>query len=146
MSGCTVPAVEIRTPRLRLRPFEVADLPARLALGAAPEFYRFIGGKFHCGAPWSPYGVTVALKDCADHGTDGSTALVENLLTYGNLAQKHSPTGWPSFTGWPTHDSNTHESTYWKWLERAWRGGLRLMVNDVVENRGHHYGSQLDPF
>jgi RimJ/RimL family protein N-acetyltransferase len=45
MSGCTVPAVEIRTPRLRLRPFEVADLPARLALGAAPEFYRFIGGK-----------------------------------------------------------------------------------------------------
>ena len=97
--------------------------------------YRFIGGKFHCGAPWSPYGVTVALKDCADHGSDGSTALVENLLTYGDLTHKHSPTGWPSFKGWPTHNSNTHESTYWKWLERAWRGGLRLMVNDVVENR-----------
>ncbi|MBJ7471519.1 MAG: membrane dipeptidase, partial [Solirubrobacteraceae bacterium] len=51
------------------------------------------------------------------------------------LTTKHDTTGWPSFKGWPTHDSNTHESTYWKWIERAWRGGLRLMVNDLVENR-----------
>ncbi|MBJ7470321.1 MAG: hypothetical protein JHD16_03430, partial [Solirubrobacteraceae bacterium] len=58
--------------------------------------YRFIGGKFHCGRPWSPYGVSVAMKDCPDHGTDGSTALVENLLTYGNLTTKHDTTGWPS--------------------------------------------------
>ncbi|MBA3261586.1 MAG: membrane dipeptidase [Thermoleophilaceae bacterium] len=28
-----------------------------------------------------------------------------------------------------------HEGTYWKWIERAWRSGLRLMVNDLVENR-----------
>ncbi len=97
--------------------------------------YRFLGGRFHCGRPWSPYGVTVALKDCPDHGADGSTALVENLISYGDLNHRHSASGWPTFAGWPTHDSQTHESTYWKWIERAWRGGLRLMVNDLVENR-----------
>ena len=47
----------------------------------------------------------------------------------------HSPQGWPSFAGWPRDESQTHEGTYWKWIERAWRCGLRLMVNDLVENR-----------
>lgn len=98
--------------------------------------YRFLGGKFHCGRPWSPYGAAAALTDCPDHGTDGSTAIVENLLSHdGNLGARHPGGGWPDFRGWPSHDSLTHESTYWKWIERAWRGGLRLMVNDLVENR-----------
>lgn len=97
--------------------------------------YRFLGGRFHCGRPWSPYGAAAALTDCPDHGADGSTAIVENLLSHGTLAARHPGGGWPSFRGWPSHDSLTHESTYWKWIERAWRGGLRLMVNDLVENR-----------
>lgn len=97
--------------------------------------YRFLGGRFHCGRPWSPYGAAAALTDCADHGHDGSTAIVENLLSHGTLAAQHPGGGWPNFRGWPSHGSMTHESTYWKWIERAWRGGLRLMVNDLVENR-----------
>ena len=97
--------------------------------------YRFIGGRFHCGRPWSPYGAAAALTDCPDHGADGSTAIVENLLSHGTLGARHAGGGWPSFRGWPSHGSMTHESTYWKWIERAWRGGLRLMVNDLVENR-----------
>ena len=28
----------------------------------------------------------------------------------------------------------THEGTYWKWLERSWRGGQRILVNLLVEN------------
>ena len=28
----------------------------------------------------------------------------------------------------------THEQTYYRWIERAWRGGLRLYVNLFVEN------------
>ena len=31
--------------------------------------------------------------------------------------------GWPSFAGWPRDESQTHEGTYWKWIERAWRSG-----------------------
>jgi microsomal dipeptidase-like Zn-dependent dipeptidase len=97
--------------------------------------FQFLGGKFHCGRPWSPYGVTVALRDCIDHGIHGETAIFENFLSTGNPIGTHSTDGWPSFAGWPRHDSLTHESTYWKWIERAWRGGLRIMVNDLVENR-----------
>jgi microsomal dipeptidase-like Zn-dependent dipeptidase len=97
--------------------------------------FEFLGGRFHCGRPWSPYGVTVALVDCPDHYPDGSGAVVENFLATGSPVGTHSPEGWPSFAGWPRDESLTHEGTYWKWIERAWRSGLRIMVNDLVENR-----------
>ena len=61
--------------------------------------------------------------------------MVENFLSTGSPVGTHSPEGWPSFAGWPRDESQTHEGTYWKWIERAWRSGLRLMVNDLVENR-----------
>jgi hypothetical protein len=97
--------------------------------------FEFLGGRFHCGRPWSPYGVTDALKDCPDHAPDGRFALAENLLSYGTLTGTHSNDGWPNFDGWPKYFSLTHEGTYWKGIERAWRGGLRIMVADLVENR-----------
>ncbi|MDQ3148051.1 MAG: Coagulation factor 5/8 type domain-containing protein [Actinomycetota bacterium] len=97
--------------------------------------FRFLGGKFHCGRPWSPYGVAVALDDCADHKPNGAEAVVENFLRTGTPVGTHDIHGWPTFAGWPRPESLTHEGTYWKWIERAWRGGLRIMVNDLVENR-----------
>jgi microsomal dipeptidase-like Zn-dependent dipeptidase len=97
--------------------------------------FEFLGGRFHCGRPWSPYGVTVALRDCADHYPNGEGAVVENFFATGGPVGTHSPEGWPSFAGWPRDESQTHEGTYWKWIERAWRSGLRIMVNDLVENR-----------
>ncbi len=97
--------------------------------------FRFLGGKFHCGRPWSPYGVTVALEDCLDHQPNGAAAAAENLFATGVPVGTHDTDGWPSFLGWPRHDSLTHEGTYWRWIERAWRGGLRVMVTDLVENR-----------
>jgi microsomal dipeptidase-like Zn-dependent dipeptidase len=33
--------------------------------------------------------------------------------------------GAPYFNGWPKWHSTTHQQTYYPWLERAWRGGLR---------------------
>jgi microsomal dipeptidase-like Zn-dependent dipeptidase len=102
--------------------------------------FEFLGGRFHCGRPWSPYGVSVALKDCPDHGARGRLALAENLVSTGSLTGMHSSQGWPNFgspdlPGWPRYDSLTHEGTYWKGIERAWRAGLRVMVVDLVENR-----------
>ena len=97
--------------------------------------FQFLGGRFHCGRPWSPYGVTVAMSDCVDHQPDGSAAVVENFFNTGTPVGTHSTEGWPSFAGWPRDESQTHEGTYWKWIERAWRAGLRIMVNDLVENR-----------
>ena len=100
-----------------------------------PTAFEFLGGRFHCGRPWSRYGAADALTDCPDHGVNGATAFAENLLSTGNLFGNHSNKGWPDFDGWPRHDSLTHEGTYWKGIERAWRGGLRIMVADLVENR-----------
>jgi microsomal dipeptidase-like Zn-dependent dipeptidase len=42
--------------------------------------------------------------------------------------------GAPLFNGWPKWTSTTHQQAYYKWLERAWRGGLRLTVVLAVQN------------
>jgi hypothetical protein len=97
--------------------------------------FEFLGGKAHCGRPWSPYGAPYALVDCPDHQAgNGCGAVLENAL-YGNPVRCHDPVGWPTFRDWPHHHSLTHEQTYYKWIERAYMGGLRVMVNLFVENR-----------
>jgi hypothetical protein len=94
--------------------------------------FEFLGGRAHCGKPWDPYGVQYALVDCPDHSaTGGYGALLETALSE---RVGHDPVGWPTFKDWPAPDSLTHEGTYWKWMERSWRGGLRVFVNLLVEN------------
>ncbi|MGN6695438.1 MAG: Coagulation factor 5/8 type domain-containing protein [Aquihabitans sp.] len=135
-SGCTpFPEVEVGAVGT---PFKGASptAPVKGFLDAHTHIsaFRFLGGKFHCGRPWSPYGVTVALEDCVDHQPNGAAAAAENLFATGVPVGTHDTDGWPTFKGWPRWDSLTHEGTYWKWIERAWRGGLRIVVNDLVEN------------
>ncbi|MEK6277005.1 MAG: peptidase [Actinomycetota bacterium] len=96
--------------------------------------FEFLGGSVHCGRPWHRYGAPYALVDCADHQPNGCAAVLENVL-YGNPARCHDPVGWPTFKDWPHHASLTHEQSYYKWLERAWRGGQRVFVNLFVENK-----------
>jgi hypothetical protein len=94
--------------------------------------FEFLGGEVHCGRPWSPYGVEVALRDCPDHEmSDGKGALLEAFLSG---RPTHDPVGWPTFKDWPAPDSLTHEGTYYKWMERSWRAGQRILVNLLVEN------------
>ncbi|MEX2195035.1 MAG: hypothetical protein WD844_07095 [Thermoleophilaceae bacterium] len=97
--------------------------------------FEFLGGRAHCGRPWHPYGVEQALVDCPDHYVaNGAAAVLENVLSYGSPVGTHDPVGWPTFEDWPHHASLTHEQSYYKWLERAWMGGLRVFVNLMVEN------------
>ena len=97
--------------------------------------FEFLGGRAHCGRPWHPYGAPYALVDCPDHQVgNGCGAVLENAL-FGNPVRCHDPVGWPTFKDWPHHESLTHEQTYYKWVERAHMGGLRLFVNLFVENR-----------
>ena len=96
--------------------------------------FEFLGGRVHCGRPWHPYGVTSALVDCPDHEPMGAGAIGENVLSYGNPVGTHDTRGWPTLKDWPHHASLTHEQTYYRWLERSYRGGLRLMVNLLVDN------------
>lgn len=94
--------------------------------------FEFLGGQVHCGRPWHTWGVAFALRDCPDHElTTGKGALVEAFLSG---QPTHDPVGWPTFKDWPAPHSLTHEGTYYKWMERSWRGGQRLLVNLLVEN------------
>ncbi len=102
--------------------------------------FRFLSGGAHCGKPWSPYGVTEALVDCPDHRATGGVNALEAALTG---EPRHDPVGWPTFVDWPAPESLTHEGTYYKWMERSWRGGLRLFTNLLVEN---NQLCQLYPF
>ena len=97
--------------------------------------FEFFGGRAHCGRPWHRYGVVYALRDCPDHFPYGAGAILENTASFGNPLHLHDPVGWPTFKDWPNHKSLTHEQVYYKWLERAWMGGLRIFVNLLVENK-----------
>ena len=94
--------------------------------------FEFLGGAAHCGKPWDRFGAPYALVDCPDHTvTGGYGAILEDALSG---ETHHDPVGWPTFTDWPAPNSLTHEGTYYKWLERSWRGGQRIFVNLLVEN------------
>ena len=81
--------------------------------------YEFLGGGAHCGRPFHRYGAPYALVDCPDHGPGGNTAVFENA-TYEDSVGGHDTVGWPTFRDWPHPLSQTHEQTYYKWMERAW--------------------------
>jgi microsomal dipeptidase-like Zn-dependent dipeptidase len=94
--------------------------------------FEFLGGDAHCGKPWDRFGVPYALVDCLDHTVSGGYGGVLEDALSGKA--HHDPIGWPTFKDWPAPDSLTHEGTYYKWLERSWRGGQRIFVNLLVEN------------
>jgi len=94
------------------------------------------GGETISGEPFDRYGIAQALGRDADvHGPDGSLDVTGNLLRSGNPVGTHDTHGWPTFAGWPVFDTNTHQQTYYKWLERAWMAGERLVVAMTVEDR-----------
>ena len=94
------------------------------------------GGLVLSGENFDPFGITVALgSDAAVHGPDGSLDVTGNLLRSGRPAGTHDTRGWPSFTGWPVYDTYTHQQVYYRWLQRAWMGGLRLVTAQLVEDQ-----------
>ncbi|WP_233288863.1 hypothetical protein [Kitasatospora sp. MBT63] len=90
------------------------------------------GGRLMCGKAFSDRGIADALKDCPEHYPDGSHAVFDYIMNGGD--GRHDPVGWPTFKDWPAYGSLTHTQTYYAWVERAWRGGQRVLVNDLVSN------------
>ncbi|WP_436495778.1 galactose-binding domain-containing protein [Actinokineospora sp. HUAS TT18] len=113
------------------------DGTARGLLDAHSHIFANVsfGGGLICGKPFDPEGPHKALVDCPDHFPDGSAAWFENFTKTGSPTGTHDPVGYPTFKDWPAHNSLTHQQAYYKWIERAWRGGLRFMVNHLVANR-----------
>ncbi|MFN3199469.1 MAG: hypothetical protein ACE366_13780 [Bradymonadia bacterium] len=113
----------------------------------------FGGSNMFHGAPFHPLGVEHALPDCAPyHGNEGRKDLVGlafdggldsfdvasllPILTAGETNEfNHFTDGYPTFSEWPNAwKRSTHQTMYYKWLERAWRGGLRLVFQHVTGN------------
>ena len=112
----------------------------------------FGGGGVYHGAPYHRLGVEHALSDCEEnHGVGGRRDIVNyffsgeqdveieevvTIFTAGEVeAYNHATTGYPEFVAWPNaRKSPTHQVQYYRWLERAYMGGLRLIVQLATGN------------
>jgi len=103
-------------------------------------------GLFH-GAPFHRLGVPHALPNCKlVHGeggrkdffgygfSSGSIVDLAPALIAGELpADTHLTEGFPKFSDWPdATQSSTHQMQYYKWIERAYLSGLRLVVQHAT--------------
>jgi hypothetical protein len=96
--------------------------------------FEFLGGSFHCGKPWDPLGVRVALPDCKPY-EQGVNGQVESFLDYGAPgATPNDMVGWPTFVNWPGPTKLSEEGDYYTGIKRAWMAGLRVMVTQLVDN------------
>ena len=115
------------------------------------------------GAPFDPDGIEFALPACgftvdfptvetdgtrtdtgaltgvpvhgALHAQDPFGFLAGNPPLLSNFGSSRTALGHGlSFEGWPLWKSPDHQRMYYLWLERAWRGGLRLMIVQAVNN------------
>lgn len=93
------------------------------------------GGRVIHGESFNRFGISRALGgDEYTHGPDGSLDTTGNLLRSGSPVGTHDTHGWPTFAGWPVHDTYTHQQVYYVWLKRVWKAGLRLVVASAVED------------
>jgi hypothetical protein len=95
--------------------------------------FEFFGGDWHCGAPFSPYGVPYALPASCAPDQQGTNGQVEDFIDWGG-APRPTMEGWPSFINWPSPTTLAEEGDYYTGIERAWRAGLRVMVTNLVDN------------
>lgn len=116
--------------------------------------FGFGGGGVVHGAPFHRLGVEHALGDCkGTHGPGGARDLFGNVFEnkisadfiFGSMLPEilaghpqglfHETAGYPNFPDWPSaHFSSTHQVQYYKWIDRAWMAGLRVMVQNAVSN------------
>ena len=108
----------------------VGTIDAHAHITAAAAF----GGQLHCGEAWASGGAPVALAGCATHATLNVGALLEGIL--GGTSVVNSPEdGWPTFGDWPQHNTELHEASYFRSIERAWMSGQRVLNALFVANR-----------
>lgn len=85
------------------------------------------------GEAYNPLGIEQALADCSgNHGNGGIFDLWGKLV---DGAGSHDTGGYPNFNYWPTSYSTNHQQTYYKWLERSWLAGQRVLVQQCVNNK-----------
>ncbi len=111
--------------------------------------FGFAGGGLYHGSAFHRLGVEHALPDCTiPHGEEGRADLLGYSFDNRDLAVgdvilplvagitpgfNHATAGYPDFTSWPdARDSATHQTQYYKWIERAHLAGMRLLVQHAM--------------
>ncbi len=141
------------TGELKKRKFDdgalygIADLHAHLFSDTS-----FGGGGLFHGAAFHRLGVEHALPDCErSHGVggrrdlmgsfyDGNTKFdVASLLPVATKGEfpdfSHHTDGYPTFKDWPNSwGKSTHQTMYYRWLQRAYLSGLRLSLQLATGN------------
>jgi microsomal dipeptidase-like Zn-dependent dipeptidase len=117
--------------------------------------YSFGGGGLFHGGPFHRLGVEHALPDCSiAHGEMGRkdffgyvfdesgsgeadiASVLPDLVAKELSEDNHATAGYPEFTDWPNGPRrSTHQTQYYKWLERAYLSGLRLVVQHATTNQ-----------
>lgn len=114
--------------------------------------FGFAGGGLYHGSAYHRLGVEHALPDCdIPHGDEGRRDLLGFAFDNRNLAVadvlfplaagetsefNHATAGYPDFTSWPdARRSATHQTQYYKWIERAYLAGMRLLVQHAMTMR-----------
>ncbi len=96
--------------------------------------FEFLGGDWHCGRPWSPFGVAYALPASCAQNEQGVNGSFQTLLDFGGATRPSDFHGWPTFHGWPSPTALAEEGDYYTGIERAWKAGLRVFVTQLVDN------------
>lgn len=74
------------------------------------------------------------MSSCGEHLFHGDHTIFDDPGGAGTKDGSKSNYGAPIFNGWPQWTSTSHQQAYWVWLERAWRGGMRLVTMLAVTN------------
>ncbi|MBQ48820.1 MAG: hypothetical protein CMP10_15630 [Zetaproteobacteria bacterium] len=104
-----------------------ADMHTHIGFPQTMAGLAMSGGVFH------PFGIEHALHDCEElHGENGNLNLLENNNKKSIVG--YNTAGYPNFSHWPNRETSTHITAYYRWLERTYLSGLRLMVTNVTGN------------
>jgi hypothetical protein len=147
-TATALPVRLVRAGGCATYPNAQVDATGRTPGGASPEAdvlgtveghahvtaFDFLGGDWHCGAPWSPYGAPYALPASCANKEVGTNGEFEAFIDFGGATRPSDMHGWPTFKEWPSPTALAEEGDYYTAIERAWKAGLRVFVTDLVDN------------
>jgi hypothetical protein len=147
-TGAQIPVTFVPAGGCAVYPEAGVDATGTAFTGASPEAdvlgtieghahltaFEFLGGDWHCGRPWSPFGAPSALPASCSADEQGTNGEFESLLDFGGATRPSDMHGWPTFKEWPSPTAVAEEGDYYTGLERAWKAGLRVLVTQLVDN------------
>ena len=122
------------------KPFDERGIGAALAPCDHTWDFKTVGYLDDLLPPWDPDGPPWPIPFLGWAVHDDFAVWIQSAATEeagGHLHQWFAPETWQgssTYHAWPRWNSTAHQQMYYRWLERAYKGGLRLMVMHTVNN------------